>query len=186
MGQDDAARTQRFEELMLPHAEAVYRTAYYLVGGQEAEDLTQETYLKAYQAFDQFRGPNAKAWLCAILRHAFLDHCRRRRHELPFVPLELGAPAGDRGEARAPSAEEQVLDGQLDGDVQSALRALPDEWRLVLLLADVEDLTYREIAEVTQVPIGTVMSRLCRARRRLRDHLGEYARRAGHAVEHAG
>ena len=185
MGQDDAARTQRFEELMLPHAEAVYRTAYYLVGGQEAEDLTQETYLKAYQAFDQFRGPNAKAWLCAILRHAFVDHCRRR-HELPVVVLGLARPPRERLEPCAPSAEEQVLEGQLDGDVQSALRALPDEWRLVLLLADVEDLTYREIAEVTQVPIGTVMSRLYRARRRLRDHLGEYARRAGHAVEHAG
>ena len=186
MGQDDAARTQRFEELTLPHAEAVYRTAYYLVGGQEAEDLTQETYLKAYQAFDQFRGPNAKAWLCAILRHAVVDRCRRRRHELPVVDLDLARPPRERLEPCAPSAEELVLDGQLDADVQSALRALPDEWRLVLLLADVEDLTYREIAEVTQVPIGTVMSRLCRARRRLRDHLGEYARRAGYAAEHAG
>jgi RNA polymerase sigma-70 factor (ECF subfamily) len=186
MRHEGAAYRRRFEELTLPHAEAVYRMAYYLVGSQEAEDLTQETYLKAYQAFDQFRGPNAKPWLCAILRHAFLDRCRRQRHELKLVELEFGAPSGDRMEPCAPSAEEQVLDGQLDGDVQSALRALPDEWRLALLLAEVEDLTYREIAEVMHVPIGTVMSRLCRARRRLRDHLGEYARRVGYAAERVG
>jgi RNA polymerase sigma-70 factor (ECF subfamily) len=185
MRQDDAARTRRFEELTLPHAATVYRTAYYLVGGQEAEDLTQETFLKAYQAFDQFRGPNPKPWLFAILRHAFVDQCRRRRHDLSVVALDGGAPSGDRLEPCAPSAEEQVLDGHVDGDVQSALRALPDEWRLVLLLADVEDLTYREIAAVMQIPIGTVMSRLCRARRRLHAQLSDYAQRVGYAVEQA-
>lgn len=186
MPQHDGAHTRRFEALTLPHANTVYRTAYYLVGRQEAEDLTQETFLKAYQAFDGFRGPDPKPWLFAILRHAYLDRCRRRSREPAIVALDFDVSPGSRPEPCAPSAEERVLDGQLEDDVQSALWALPHDWRLVLLLADVEDLSYREIAEVMQIPIGTVMSRLCRARRRLREHLGDYARRVGYAVEQVG
>jgi RNA polymerase sigma-70 factor (ECF subfamily) len=180
---DGAARTRRFEDLTLPYAEAIYRTAFYLVGGEEAEDLTQETFLKAYQAFDQFRGPNPKPWLFAILRHTFFDQCRRRRRDFPIIALDRGVPVGEGPEPSAPSAEELALDGQLDDDIQSALCALPEEWRLVLLLADVEDFAYREIADVMQIPIGTVMSRLCRARRRLHDRLVDYARRVGYAAE---
>jgi RNA polymerase sigma-70 factor (ECF subfamily) len=183
MRRDRTARVRWFEDTILPHAEAVYRTAYHLAGPQEAEDLTQETFLKAYQAFDQFRGPDPKPWLFAILRHVFVDQCRRRRHENPIVAIDETTPHRVRRELCGPSAEEQVLGGLMDGDVQEALCSLPSEWRLMLLLADVEDLSYKEIADVMQIPIGTVMSRLCRARKRLRAHLCDQARHAGYAEE---
>jgi RNA polymerase sigma-70 factor, ECF subfamily len=177
----NAARAQHFELLVLPHLESIYRTAYHLVGRDEAEDLTQETYLRAWQSFDQFRGPNPAPWLFAILRNCFLDGCRRRQREPQTISLEPETFM----DVCAPSAEQVTLDARLNGEVQSALMALPDEWRLILLLADIEDLTYREIAAVMQIPVGTVMSRICRARRRLYDCLADYARRNGYPVEEA-
>jgi RNA polymerase sigma-70 factor (ECF subfamily) len=180
-----SARTRQFEELMLPFAGSIYRTAYHLAGAQEAEDLTQETFLKAYQSFEQFRGPDPKPWLFAILRHTYFDQCRRRRRELPVIAFDDYGLPQERCVPCVPSAEEQVLSGRLDGNVQVALSSLPDEWKLVVLLADVEDLSYREIADVMQIPIGTVMSRLSRARKRLYTLLGEHAGHIGYAVEHA-
>jgi RNA polymerase sigma-70 factor (ECF subfamily) len=180
---NDPARTRHFEDLTLPHAAAVYRTALYLAGRQDAEDLTQETYLKAFQAFDHFRGPNPKPWLFSILRHAYFDRRRKALREVPVVQFDFDTGIDDCLELHVPSAEVMALNGQFDDDVQSALLALPDEWRLLLLLVDVEDLTCREAAEVMQIPIGTVLSRLYRARQRLYGRLGDYARRAGYDVE---
>ena len=182
----DPARTRQFEDLTLPHAAAIYRTALYLAGRQEAEDLTQETYLKAFQAFDQLRGSNPKPWLFAILRHAYIDRCRKSLREVPSVPIDLNELSEGRSDLHTPSAEAQSLERHLDEDVQLALMQLPDDWRLLLLLVDVEDLTCREAAEVMQIPLGTVTSRLVRARRRLYGNLSEYARRAGYHVEQVG
>ena len=166
---------------MLPHLPAVYRAAYYLARTpQEAEDLTQETYLKAFRSFEQRRGENPKPWLFTILRHAYWDRCRRLRREPPTVDLDGCASA--HVVPTVPSAEDRVLSNQFGDDVQAALRELPEDWRLLVLLADIEDLSYREIADVLQIPRGTVMSGLSRARRRLYDRLQGFAVRTGYLV----
>jgi RNA polymerase sigma-70 factor (ECF subfamily) len=176
-----ASQTDDFEGMTLSYLNAVYRTAHYLTHTTEdAEDLTQETYLRAYRAFSQFRGGNLKAWLFTILRHAYIDLYRHRQHEPATLDIEAledaqGRPGDTEGPA-SPSAEETVLQGVLSEDLERALRDLPAEWRLVLLLADVEDFSYQEIADLTGMPIGTVMSRLSRGRKRLSQQLKSHAR----------
>jgi RNA polymerase sigma-70 factor (ECF subfamily) len=171
----DEEERQRFEVLTLPHAAAVYRTAYHLSGNAaEAEDLTQEAYLRAYRRFATYRGGEVRAWLLAIVRHVFLDECRKRGR-LSLVALEAaegpGASRGASSPPGAPSAESEALRRLPSAAVAQAFAALPPEWRLVVLLADVEERSYREIAELTGVPLGTVMSRLHRARKRMKESL---------------
>jgi len=184
-------RSHQFETLMLPHLDALYRTAYHLTRSpEEAEDLTQETYLRAYRAFDTCRGDNVKAWLFAILRHIFLDAYRRQQRSPILVDLEALETATDNlteeGFLDTHAVEDHFLAGLIDEDVERALASLPATWRLVILLADVEDFSYQEIADITQTPIGTVMSRLHRARRRLADHLRAVAPTAGWGTEQEG
>lgn len=171
-----ARREKRdFEALVLPHAAALYRTAYHLCGNAvEAEDLTQETYLRAYRAFASMRGNDPRPWLFAILRHAFIDECRRqgRRPEITHDPGEITMSTAS---AVMPSAESEALRRLPSEAIERAFAALPSDWRLIVLLADVEDFSYREIADVMDVPLGTVMSRLHRARKRLQHHLLEVA-----------
>jgi RNA polymerase sigma-70 factor (ECF subfamily) len=162
-----------FEAQALSHAGSLYRTAYHLTGSAfEAEDLTQETYLRAYRGFAAFRGGDIRAWLFAILRHAFLDECRRRGRGLAIATAVDPAAVldGPRGQW-APSAESEALRRLPSEAIERAFGALPPDWRMIVLLADVEELSYREIAGVMGVPIGTVMSRLHRARKRLQDEL---------------
>lgn len=161
-----------FESLALPYAAALYRTAYHLTeNAVEAEDLTQETYLRAFRAFGGFRGDDPRAWLFAILRHAFLDECRRRGRR-PVVEKDIGEVSAESA-ATAPSAEQEALRRLPSEAIDRAFAALPQDWRLIVVLADVEDLSYREIADVMGVPIGTVMSRLHRARKRMQQRLLE-------------
>jgi RNA polymerase sigma-70 factor, ECF subfamily len=171
----ESAADADFTALTLVHAPALYRTAYHLAGNAgEAEDLTQETYLRAYRGFAGFRGGDVRAWLFTILRHVFLDECRRRQR-MPLIEsvdddaLDFSA-LDDAG--WSPSAESEALRCLPSEAVDRAFAALPADWRLVVLLADVEELSYREIAEVMAIPVGTVMSRLHRARKRLQDQLG--------------
>lgn len=180
--------TQRFEELTLPYLNTIYRTAYYLTHTTaEAEDLTQETYLKAYRAFGNLRSQNVKAWLFAIVRNAYLDRYRRQQRCPVTLDIEtLEVSSNHQGQATAlwvDSAEEQFLADLPDETVQRALTGLPEEWRLVILLADVEDFSYQEIADITQVPIGTVMSRLHRGRKRLYEQLRSHAHTRGYITE---
>ena len=174
---------QRFEALTVPHAAAVYRTAYHLSGNAaEAEDLTQEAYLRAYRGFATYRGGEVRAWLLAIVRHVFLDECRKRGR-LTLVELEAvegpGASRRGGGPPGAPSAESEALRQVPSAAVAQAFAALPAEWRLVVLLADVEERSYREIAAATGVPLGTVMSRLHRARKRMKESLLDAAPSSG-------
>jgi RNA polymerase sigma-70 factor (ECF subfamily) len=173
-------RVSRFEDLALPHAATLYRTAYHLAGNAgEAEDLTQEAYLRAFRAFDDYRGGNARAWLLTILRHVFIDECRRRgrMRTVELDAADLGSLLGNGvGGTSSPSAEHEALDRLPSEAIERAVAALPADWRLVLLLADVEELSYREIAEVMDVPLGTVMSRLHRARKRIQERLLDSAR----------
>src|SRR5829696_2126379 len=162
-----------FAAMTLGHAGALYRLAYHLAGNaDEAEDLTQETYLRAYRGFAGFRGGDIRAWLFTILRHVFLDECRRRKR-MPLIESAYDDAftfSSDPG-VSTPSAESEALRCLPSESVDRAFAALPPDWRLVVLLADVEELSYREIADVMGIPMGTVMSRLHRARKRLQEQL---------------
>jgi len=180
----DAERHRLFEKEALVHLDALYRTAHRLTGHrEEAEELVQETYLKAFRAFDRYEpGTNARAWLFRILRNTFLNRYQRSKREAGAVPLDdvepvLGAEDPDLG--LKAETYEAMLGRVLEDDVRDALMALPEAYRTVVVLADMEGLAYREIAEIVDIPIGTVMSRLFRGRRALRRDLVEAAKRHG-------
>ena len=162
-----------FAAMTLGHADALYRMAYHLAGsGDAAEDLTQETYLRAYRGFAGFRGGDVRAWLFTILRHVFLDECRRHRR-MPTVVSADDARAFIPNDAGtwAPSAETEALRRLPSEAIEHAIAELPADWRLIVLLADVEELSYREVANIMEIPLGTVMSRLHRAHKRLQERL---------------
>lgn len=159
-----------FEAQTLGYADALYRTAYHLCQNRvEAEDLTQETYLRAFRAYGSFRGGSIRSWLFTILRHAFLDECRRQGRRGERSIDEIGA---ERIGAAEPSAEHEALRGLPSEALERAFSTLPAEWRMLVILADVEEFSYRELADIMDIPRGTVMSRLHRARGRMRDSLG--------------
>ena len=160
----------------------------------DAEDLVQETYLKAYRAFDSFQeGTNLKAWLYRILTNTFINTYRAKKRRPDEVDLDdtedfylyrrLGGLEAANAD-RTPEAE--VLDAIPDEIVKDALEALPEQFRMAVLLADVEGFSYKEIAEIMDVPVGTVMSRLHRGRRQLQKELWEYAQERGLVPEPAG
>src|SRR5665811_1705339 len=151
----------------------------------DAEDLVQETFLKAYRAYHTFAaGTNLKAWLYRILTNTYINRYRkqaRRPTETDLGDLEdlyLYRQIGNSG-AVGRSAEEEVLEGFVDDDVKAAVESLPEHFRLPVLLADVEGFSYKEIAEIMDVPIGTVMSRLHRGRKALERALWSFARENG-------
>jgi RNA polymerase sigma-70 factor (ECF subfamily) len=181
-------RRELFEAQALPYLDSLYNTALRLTRNpQDAEDLVQETYLKAYRSFDQFEpGTNLKAWLFKILKNSFINEYRRRQNEPNSEDLSLldfgteSTVDTSSWTASTLTPEEQALALTLDQDVQLALEQLPEEYRMVLLLADLEDFSYKEIAEILDIPIGTVMSRLYRARKQLESALLRYARKRGY------
>jgi len=152
---------------------------------EEAEDLTQEALAKAYAAFHQFRpGTNFKAWIYRVLVNTYINHYRRRRRAPQLRSWEELAVDGDADYAREDpsrlnSPEEAVLARVPDGEVQPALEALPEEFRVAVLLSDVDEFSYKEIAEILGIPLGTVRSRIFRGRRLLRQRLATYARAHG-------
>jgi RNA polymerase sigma-70 factor (ECF subfamily) len=182
--QESQGTQEEFEAIALEHFDALYNTAMRLTRNPgEAQDLVQETYLKAYRFFHRFEpGTNVKAWLFTILRNTYINVYRKtvRQQQIDFeqvVPL-YAAPStasewADRGSV------EEMLRHVVQDDVKRALDDLPEEYRLVVLLADLEDFSYKEIAAIVGCPVGTVMSRLFRGRRLLRKSLGEFARKSG-------
>ncbi|MFN8475599.1 MAG: sigma-70 family RNA polymerase sigma factor [Anaerolineae bacterium] len=164
----ETERQPRFEDIALPHIDALYRTARRLTGNaQSAEDLVQDTYLRAYDAFDRFDGRYPRAWLFTIMRHTYISQLRRASHAR-FVDMDTDPTMEEEWHgAAADSVEDELLVGILPEELEVALAALPEAWRMALVLADVEELSYEEIAQVMECPVGTVMSRLYRARRRL-------------------
>jgi RNA polymerase sigma-70 factor (ECF subfamily) len=151
----------------------------------DAEDLVQETFLKAYAAFGSFRaGTNLRAWLYRILTNTYINGYRKRQRQPLTSPTDeitdwQIAQAGEHTSRGLPSAEMEALDRLPDSTVKEALQQLPDDFRMAVYLADVEGFAYREIAEIMGTPIGTVMSRLHRGRRQLRDILTDTARERG-------
>ncbi len=170
-----AARTssqEAFGRYVEPEIEVMLRVAQTLTGSwADAEDLVQETLIRAYRAIDRFDGAYPRAWLLTILRRAHLNSHRRRRPGLLLEPSTLDHHPPAFGARSAASAEESVLDRVPDEDLQSAVNSLDDRFRAVLLLIDVDQLTYGEAAEALGIPVGTVMSRLSRARQRVRVRL---------------
>ena len=156
------AERKRFQELALPHLNALYRTACQMVGEDTAPDLVQETFLRAWKYFDSFdTGTNCRAWLFKILRNAWITNWQKVRLELPFAEHQI-----EQVEAYY-DWEDEFLKEEFTAEVKGALSELPDEYRMAVLLADVEEFSYREIALVMDCPIGTVMSRINRGRRML-------------------
>jgi RNA polymerase sigma-70 factor (ECF subfamily) len=183
-----AAREQnvrRYERDVLPYADPLYASAVRMTrNAADAEDLVQETLTKAYVNFHQFQeGTNLKAWLHRILTNNFINTYRKKQREPQRTGIdELEEWQLTQVESRAEglrSAEAEALDRIPDSDVIVALRALPPDFRQAVYLADVEGYAYKEIADMMGTPIGTVMSRLHRGRRLLRDKLADYAREEG-------
>jgi RNA polymerase sigma-70 factor (ECF subfamily) len=186
----DEERATRFERDALPFLDQLYSAAMRMTRNpQDAEDLVQETFAKAYASFHQFRpGTNLKAWLYRILTNTFINSYRKKQREpQPSMSEDVEdwqlARAESHTSSGLKSAEMEALERLPDSDVKDALSQLPEDFRLAVYLADVEGFPYKEIAEIMDTPIGTVMSRLHRGRRQLRAMLTDYARDRGMKVD---
>ena len=182
-----ADEKRRFQEEALPILDSLYAGALRMTRNpQDAEDLVQETMLRAYRAFDRFEaGTNLKAWLFRILTNAYINTYRKKQREPKKVSadeiedFDLFQELKNHDPEFTRSAESVVLDSLVDSDIVEALDDLPEPFRLAVVLSDLEDFSYAEMAEIMDVPLGTVMSRLHRGRKALQKRLWELALEKG-------
>lgn len=167
----EASQKAKFDRYVLPEVDVMYRVAMSLTrNSADAEDLVQDTMLRAYRAIDRFDGKYPRAWLLTILRNAQVNRVRRKRPELlrdPDVTMPRVADTSPGGRA----AEELVVEQGFDAEVEAAFNDLPDKFRDVVVLVDIQGLAYQEAADELGVPVGTIMSRLHRARKRIKKQL---------------
>lgn len=172
-----------FERQMERAFPTVFGTALRLTRSrEEAEDLTQEAVVRAYEAFDRFDGMNFKAWILRIVTNLYINRYRQRqRGPLLNSMDEEGAPEPMAAESIVP--DRILFDERLGSEIEEALARVPEDFRITVILSDIEGLTYQEIADATEVPIGTVRSRLARGRAMLRKSLESFAKREGYIRE---
>ncbi|MDJ0334592.1 sigma-70 family RNA polymerase sigma factor [Salinibacterium sp. G-O1] len=184
---DAATKRDLFEEQALPFMNQLYAAAMRMTRNPaDAADLVQETFVKAFQAFGQFQqGTNLKAWLYRIQTNTFINIYRKNQRN-PYQGTideledwQLGGAESVTQTTSTRSAEAEAIDHLPDSAVKDALQAIPEDFRLAVYFADVEGFSYQEIADIMKTPVGTVMSRLHRGRRMLRDSLADYARDRG-------
>jgi RNA polymerase sigma-70 factor (ECF subfamily) len=181
-----AERKKRFERDALQYMNQLYAAAMrYTKNPEDAQDLVQDTYAKAYTSFHQFEpGTNLKAWLYRVLTTTFINTYRKDQRRPQTSDSELEdwqiAEASSHTSDQGKSSEDVVLENLPDSDIKNALAEIPEEFRMAVYLADVEGFSYKEIADIVGVPAGTVMSRLHRGRKQLREKLTDYARERGY------
>ncbi len=188
---DDDKKQKEFEELAMPHIDSLYSMALrYIFNKEEAEDLVQDTYLKAYRFYSSFQqGTNIKAWLFKILRNTFINKYRKAASapgEVLYEDIDTlnteqtvaqEGVSGKLTDTLATRCDE--ISSFMEDDIKHAIESLPLEYREVILLSDVEELSYKDISEIANVPVGTVKSRLNRGRKLLQKSLWEYAKDRG-------
>jgi RNA polymerase sigma factor (sigma-70 family) len=177
-------RRRRFEAQVLPHLDSAYRFARWLARSpDDADDVAQEAIMRAYRGFDALRGSDVKAWLLTIVRncHSTALKQQQRRAQVP-LPEEHDTEDGHALVASTPDPESASIRRDEEHTLEKLIAGLPDDYREVLILREIEDMRYREIAAVTNLPMGTVMSRLARARSVLKEHWLLQANGEPHAV----
>lgn len=182
-GNDENLR-QAFEREAVPHMQSLYHYALKLTNDEDdANDLLQETYLRAFRFFDKFqRGTNCKAWLFRIMKNSYINIYRKKKSEpvkLDYEEVETFYESVKPSSTDDAILDKDAFDNLLDDDIQGALNKLPEEFRTVIILSDIEGFTYEEIADFIDTPIGTVRSRLHRARKMLFAILHDYAQDRG-------
>ncbi len=185
---DSVAKTrshQIFEEELFPHMEALKTFAYHLTYNEEdADDLVQETYLKAHKFIENYdSGTNAKAWLFKILKNAYINEYRKKSRRPTKVDIDEVISFKEGEEPKHAAFHDlrlEIFDNTMGDEVTVALNSLPLDFRTVILLCDIESFTYEEIAKILELPIGTVRSRLFRARNMLKERLKQYALKMGY------
>lgn len=174
-----------FQREAIPHMDALYTFAYRMTGDSDtADDLVQETYLKAFRFFDKFeKGTNCKAWLFRILKNTYINEYRREskmQAKVDYEDIENFYENIKPSEIKSSHIQDDVFSNLLDDDISGAITSLPEDFRTVIILSDIEGFTYEEIADFIDCPIGTVRSRLHRARKMLYVRLLQYAKDKGY------
>lgn len=174
-----------FKKEFLPHMDALYNFAFHLtLNEDDANDLVQETFLKAYRFIESYQqGTNAKAWLFKILKNGFINEYRRKTKQparVEFDDIVSFHDTEDEGRVEYLDLRQELFQGMLGDEVTRALNELPVDFKTIILLCDIEEFSYEEIAKIIDIPIGTVRSRLHRARNILKEKLREYAQQEGY------
>jgi RNA polymerase sigma factor (sigma-70 family) len=170
-------KQERFEREFMPHVEALHTFGYHLTyNDEDAADLVQETYLKAFKFIDKFEdGTNSKAWLFKIMKNAYINDYRKRAKR----PTQVDHDGDDPQLSSYYDIREDLFDNVMGDEITAAINSIPDDFKTVIFLCDIEEFSYEEIAKILEIPIGTVRSRLFRARNMLKELLKNYAEKMG-------
>ncbi len=181
-------KTEIFDKEFMPHVDSMYNFGYRLTFDEDdAKDLVQDTYLKAFRFINSFqRGTNAKAWLFRILKNSFINEFRKKSKQpskVDYNEVEQYYNSDDAGENITTDLRVETVQHMIGDEISGALNAIPVDFRTVIILSDLEGFTYEEMSKILDIPIGTVRSRLHRARNMLKDKLAGYAKEMGYNKE---